>query len=124
MMQRLYVKGEYNTVADTLSCVPSASNILVEVEASATHAYTHCAFNEEDMVASISPAFCSPTWEVAYSLADIDHCKLRSTMTNQVCAMLSISADKSLLDEIQTGYENNKWVKDSLAKAKDGMPGI
>jgi len=46
----IYVKGEDNTVADALSCLP----MFMNAEVNAKHAYSHCADDkEDDMVTSL-----------------------------------------------------------------------
>ena len=114
----VYVKGEDNTVANALSWLPT----YVQAEAEAKHAYSHCPTDEEDdMVASIlAPAYSPYTAASAISQA----CPQTKQRLNSVCATLSISADKHLLQKICIGYTNDKWIQNTLLKAKDGMPGI
>ena len=114
----VYVKGKDNMVADTLSRLP----IYAQAEAEAKHAYSHCLTDEEDdMVASIlAPAYSPYTAASAISQA---RPQMKQRL-NSVCATLSISADKHLLQKIRGGYANDKWIQNTLLKAKDGMPGI
>ena len=119
----VYVKGEDNTVADALSRLPT----YMEVETDAKHAYAHCPNDEEnDMLASIIPpldnAFSANMFSATSYLA-LSGALCRGDF-NSVCATLSISMDKDLLHQIRTGYAEDKWVTNILAKAKDGMPGI
>ena len=41
-----------------------------------------------------------------------------------VCATFTITADKHLLEQIKSGYKNDHWIQDTLAKAKGSIPGI
>jgi len=113
----VYVKGEDNTVADALSRLPTPPDAKVNVR----HAYSHCPEDEEDdMVASLN-AYTSDNFAAVRTLAatgvlDEDY--------NSVNATFSITADKDLLEQIRKGYKDDKWVNNTLAKAKDGMPGI
>jgi len=62
------------------------------------------------------------SYSAAFSLSQKKAC--REHELHAVCATLSISADKQLLQEICKGYMDDKWIKEMLLKAKDGMPGI
>jgi len=94
----------------------------MDAENEAKHTYAHCPNDEEnDMLASIYSPLASVFLAASY-LALLGACCKEDF--NLVCATLSISADKELLHQIRTGYAEDKWVKNTLAKAKDSMPGI
>ena len=114
----VYVKGKDNMVADALSWLPT----YAQAEAEVKHAYSHCPTDEEDnMVTSIlAPAYSPYTAASVLSQA----CPQAKHKLNLVCATLSISADKQLLQKICAGYAGEKWIQNTLLKAKDGMPGI
>lgn len=114
----VYVKGEDNTVAAALSRLPT----FTQDEDEAKHAYAHCPRDEEDDVATAVFAPAGSVYSVASALSNAGTWEERST--DSVCATFSITADKKLLQQIREGYAHNKWVNDTLAKAKDGMPGI
>ena len=76
---------------------------------------------EDDMVASILALAYSPY--TAASAISQAHPQTKQRL-NSVCATLSISSDKHLLQKIRSGYMNDKWIQNTLLKAKDGMPGI
>jgi len=114
----VYVKGEDNTVANALSRLPT----YVQAEAEAKHAYSHCLTDEEDdMLASVFTLADSP-YSAAFSLSQVGQ-RVKQGL-HSVCATLSISADRQLLQKIRDGYVDDKWIQNTLLKAKDGMPGI
>ena len=97
----VYVKGEDNTVANALSWLPTYEH----AEAGAKYAYSHCSTDEEDdMVASIFAPANSP-YSAAFALSQTHpHAKRE---LHSVCATLSISADKQLLQKIRNGYADD-----------------
>ena len=114
----VYVKGEDNTVTDALSQLPTYE----QAEAEAKHAYSHCSTDEEDnIVASVFVPAYSPC-SAAFALSQA--CLHDKKELHSVCATLSISADKQLLQKIRNRYSDDKWIQNMLLKAKDGMPGI
>ena len=76
---------------------------------------------EDNMVAAIFAPAYSP-YTAAFVLSQARPQAKQGL--NSVCATLSISADKQLLQKIRDGYMNDKWIQHTLLKAKDGMPGI
>ena len=101
----VYIKGEDNTVADALSRLPSPQT-LVDSENTAQHPYNFCDDDETDMpVASVTfPHLCGP-WESATCLAS------REPVVPAIGATLEITADKSFLEAVRSGYAEDAWCK-------------
>jgi len=98
----IYIKGEDNTVADTLSRLPPSTSSS-DAEASAQHSYTFCPDDDTDgMVASIFECDNPGPLDTAASLANTP-CSINAT--------LKISADDSFLQEIIAGYTADPWCK-------------
>jgi len=118
----VYVKGEDNMVTDALSRLPTYT--CEQGAKTKQHAYAHCLNDEEqDMVSSVVP---DPPWALfamAESLASLGGL-VRESFGTEVCAMLSITADRDILHQIREGYSQDRWVSKSIQKAKHGMPGI
>jgi hypothetical protein len=101
----VYIKGEDNTVADALSCLPSPES-LIKAENVARHPYNFCDDDEDiPMVASIVlPSLCGP-WESATCLS------MRVASARPICATLKITADKTFLEAVRSGYKEDAWCK-------------
>jgi len=92
----VYVKGEDNTIADTLSRLPA--EVQEQLEHTATYAYAYCLDDlEEDLVAADYPTSGDMAYSVASMLAGLG---LLERPVNAVCTTLNITADKSLLQQI------------------------
>jgi len=114
----IYVKGEDNTVADALSRLPTFG----QENTKTTHSYAYCPDDiQDDAIASVFvPGDDEGVFSATTALAGAG----LSRPEDVVGATLSITSDKALLDLIRDGYGDNKWVNDTLMKAKVGMPGI
>ena len=94
----------------------------MQAEAEAKHAYSHCLTDKEDDMVSAVFMLADSLYSAAFSLSQVgQHVKQELCL---VCATLSISAVKQLQQKICNGYADDKWIKDTLLKVKDGMPGI
>ena len=112
----VYVKGEDNTVADALSRVSNETTLSTKVTMTVGRAYAYCQGNEDDMVgATTEDLTASPLSTV---------CALAARGPAPVCATFSITADKTLLGKIKNRYKDDRWVQDTLVKAKGSVPGI
>jgi hypothetical protein len=105
----VYVKGELNTVADTLS---------------------QTSFGTEDHMSTYSSTICKPVSLVSSEGADVLMCAwiLTDPVTLPVpglviATMLSITADKDLLASIHDNYAIDPWCK-CLLKAKFLLHGV
>ena len=112
----VYVKGEDNTVADALSRVSNETTPSTKGAVTAGSAYAYCQGDEEDMDEMMPNKLeTSPLSAV---------CTLASREPTPVCATFSITADKALLGQIKNGYKEDRWIQDTLVKAKGSVPGI
>ena len=112
----VYVKGEDNTVADVPLQVSNGTTPLTKVMMTAGSAYAYCQGDEEDMVKTT-------TEDLENSLLSTV-CVLANKGPLPMCATFSITADRTLLGQIKNGYKDNCWVQETLAKAKESIPGI
>jgi len=98
----VYVKGEDNMVADTLSHLPT----YTDAEKVAMHTYAHCPSDEEDnMAASIYAPVGSACSAASHLALSGEHIKAEF---NLLCTTFLISVDKDLLDQIRMGYTEDK----------------
>jgi len=113
----VYIKGDDNTVADVLSQLPS-NNESVHLEKSARHLYTFCNDDETyGFVASIFlPEACGP-WESATALSSL------LVSLDNTCATLKITADKTFLNSVKDGYQDDMWCK-SLPSANHSLSNL
>ena len=110
----VYVKGEDNTVTDALSRVPNRGTGGDTKTTGMDYAY--CQGDEDDVAGMIANELdFSPLGAV---------CALAERGPSLVCATFSITADKALLLQIKEGYKDDRWVQDTLVKAKGSVPGI
>ena len=73
------------------------------------------------MISCVFKPEAASAYSVATSLAGLGRmCKI----SDEVCTMFTISADKDLLVQIHEGYAQDRWIRDHLEKAKHGMLGI
>lgn len=107
----VYIKGDNNTVANALSCLPSPE-VLTKAENSAHHPYNFCDDNgDTSAIASIMlPCLWGP-WESATYLAS------HEPIVPVIGATLEITADKSFLDGVRSGYAKDTWCKTLPAAA-------
>jgi len=107
----MHIKGEENIVADALSRLASP-DVLTEAQNSARHPYNFC--DNDDDVATIAcvtlPCLWGP-WE------SVTHLSLRVPFVPSICSTLEITADKSFLDDVRSGYVQDKWCKTLPATA-------
>ena len=115
----IYLKGEDNIVADSLSCLPSDTPAMTKAEGT----YIFCPDDDESgEICSIY--YPSPlTWDLAEMLSELD-LPFPDDQSVNVCSMMSISADKTFLDEIKAGYQEDNWVTKTLAEARPSLLGI
>ncbi|EDR00599.1 uncharacterized protein LACBIDRAFT_313293 [Laccaria bicolor S238N-H82] len=96
----VYIKGEDNNVANTLSCLPVSDS--TSADASARHPYNFC---EDDntlcAVASLSVPSPQGNWGTAKSLSACN------VSLNSVNAMLEIMADRAFLNAVKVGYTDD-----------------
>jgi hypothetical protein len=115
----IYLKGEDNIVADSLSHLPLDTPATTKAEGT----YIFCPDNDES--GRICSIYCPfpLTWDLAKTLSELD---LRShdDQSVNVCSTMSISADKMFLDEIKAGYQEDNWVTKTLVEARPSLPGI
>ena len=110
----IYIKGDDNTVADTLSHLPYKST-SEEAEQSTQHPYSYCDDDESlEVIASIWNADCSSPFESATTLTSLPD-------PNSINTTLNISTDHHLLQEIKAGYAEDAWCK-KLPKATPSWP--
>ena len=111
----IYIKGDYNSVADALSCLPCTHSVI-EAEQMAQHPYTFCMDDKTDnLIASILATDLHGPLDAATSLAE---CSFKS-----VNATLNITANKQFLELIKAGYANYPWCK-TLHSAAKSLPGL
>lgn len=110
----MYIKGDDNSVADTLSRLP-CEDATNEAECTARHPYSYCD-EEHPFIVCISSGFAHMPWEAATSLAD-------GPEIFSVNATLNISADKQLLQQIRDGYALDPWCK-KLPAATPSWPAL
>ena len=113
----VYIKGDENSVADALSCMPTDTNSSI-ADVSARHPYDFC---EDDdtlcIVASISLPTPQGPWETVKSLST------SLTPSPSICSTLEITADKSFLDAVISGYAEDPWCK-TLPSAALSLKGL
>ena len=110
----IYIKGEDNTVADTLSRLPCESTEEY-AEQNAKHPYSYCE-DESSLVSFIYPKGSLTTLSAACALAE-------GPEQSSVNAILSITADKQLLQQIKEGYDSDPWCK-KLPLATQSWPDL
>jgi hypothetical protein len=108
----VYVKGERNSVADSLSRRPTNST---EAEKGATQPYPSSLSDEEDTLNTI---FLTADRTIRPLVAALSDNKGQTITTTP--ATFLISADKSFLQTLQRGYESNPWTR-SLIKASANL---
>jgi hypothetical protein len=97
----VYVKGEDNTVTDTLSRKPknTSVNIMVDAERRAKNTYTFCADDfDNNKITSVLPENCNACWNAAEYLSSM--AAVPTDDLDSVSGVLSITADKQFLDDI------------------------
>ncbi|GAW05905.1 reverse transcriptase-RNase H-integrase [Lentinula edodes] len=126
----VYVAGDKNSVADALSrrsdlCLPSeepTSGFHVHSSAEAIptsrHPYAYCPDSDDDPDLPILCILPDSSWFSARALA---HFLPADTPPPPIGAVLEITSDASLLDDIRTGYTTDKWCKD-LPSMASSMP--
>ena len=120
----VYIKGDDNTVADTLSCFPSSKPLypspetLTKAESTARHPYDFCDDDDNStMVASVVlPSLWGP-WKSAMCLST------RIPFTRPICATLEITTDKMFLKAVRSGYKEDAWCK-TLPTASVSWPDL
>ena len=115
----IYLKGEDNVVADSLSYLPSDTPTTTKTKKT----YIFCP--DDDESGEICSIYCpSPlTWDLAKTLSELDLPSPDNQLVN-ICSMMSISANKMFLDEIKAGYQEDNWVTKTLVEARPSLPGI
>jgi Integrase zinc binding domain len=115
----IYLKGEDNIVADFLSHLPSGTATTTKAEGT----YIFCP--DDDESGEICTIYCpSPlTWDLAETLSELDLQSHDDQLVN-VCSTMSISADKTFLDEIKTSYQEDNWITKTLVEARPSLLGI
>ena len=98
----IYIKGEDNTVADALSHLPCESTEEY-AEQNTKHPYSYCE-DESSLISFICPKSSLTTLSAACALAE-------GPEQSSVNAILSITADKQLLQQIKEGYDSDPWCK-------------
>ena len=118
-MKIIYLKGEDNIVADSLFHLPSDTPAMTK----AGGTYIFCPDDDESR--EICSNYCpSPlTWDLAKMLLELD-LPSPDDQSVDVCSTMSISADKTFLDEIKASYQEDNWVTKTLAEARPSLPGI
>ena len=112
----VYAKGEDNTVADALSHVSNDTTPSTRGTVTARSAYAYCQGDEDDMNETTTYNMeTSPLSAV---------CALANREPSPVCAMFSITADRTLLGQIKNGYKDDHWVQETLVKARGSVLGI
>ena len=92
----VYVKGEDNTLADALSCLPADAQ--EQLENMVANAYAYCPDDaEEDVITAVVPTSGDTAYSLASALAGLGSLKI---LNNEVCMTLVITADKDLLEQI------------------------
>ena len=101
----VYIKGDDNCVADTLSRLPTDS-ALTNAENVARHPYSYCSDDNDPLhaVATLYSDYTHTPMETAISLAD-------GPILSSVNTVLNISADKQLLQQIKNGYSEDPWCR-------------
>lgn len=117
----IYIKGDDNTVADSLSRTdfedsPTAEQNTSEPWVEETdHAH---------VIASVLAVKAASPFLATQCLA---RTRIRSAMRDKpvdvIAAVLKITADAKILDTIRNGYANDKWCA-KLASASKGLPGL
>jgi len=101
----IYIKGEDNSVADALSCLPAEADCAT-AERFAKHLYNFC--EDDDTTCTIAcvvmPSIQGPQ-EMAKSLLS------SPIQMHTINATLKITADKTFLDAVRMGYTEDEWCK-------------
>ena len=112
----IYVKGEDNTITDALLRVSKETTSLAKITMTAGNTYAYCQGDKDDMVETTPE-------DLETSLLSA-MCVLANRGASPICATFSITADRSLLGQIKNGYKDDRWVQETLVKAKGSVPGI
>ena len=113
----VYIKGDDNTVADALSCLPTATDSST-ANASARHPYDFC--EDDDTLCAVASIFLSEPqgpWEMAKSLSS------SHALTHSINATLKITADETFLQSVKAGYTEDAWCK-TLPSAAVSFPNL
>jgi hypothetical protein len=109
----VYVKGEDNTVADSLSRLPSD---FPDSASAVEEALSFDSMHDDDLVSrcisSVLPVSASSPFSSAFSLSHVAALSAASS--------LKITADVSILADIKAGYTSDPWCANLIAAA----PGI
>ena len=113
----VYIKGANNTVADALSCLPTAMDSSM-ANTSARHPYDLC--EDDDTLCIVASIFLSEPqgpWEMAKSLSS------SRALTHSINATLKLTTDESFLQSVKAGYAEDAWCK-TLPSATVSFPNL